>query len=433
MANKQSRINQLIFGDSGVTTDFGQIGSESAGSPVTTKNLDTVQALSQYAGGLASIVDSGLQLPRLEDQNSLFLLITTQLRYLLQNGIPEWIATAQYFALVSFVQVNGVLYQALTGTDGTPNVNHNPVGDATNWRYADAQWRDLQFQCTYLGLPAFDPTDLYTGIKLKIAFSKKAGDIIDTAVNEAAVAWSAAQSSAHTAYPEYNPIVPLWDSDHDLALANYPILVPKLRAQKSESWSGSAYVTDHTVTVAGSVATGSGVAWDAQLAAMAEDNLVHGSYTNWRCGNAAGVDIAITNVNPAAHTVTFASAPTSGSITLIFYHRRIAGSTAARVFKDSGRTLMSPDGTLRVAGLRRRFHMQGHLHGAGYFTSGGTNSGAGPYIVGTASATGRTANSGEISISAAITDGPNGTPITGPETEPNSTTVYRAMWAQTLL
>ena len=77
--------------------------------------------------------------------------------------------------------------------------------------------------------------------------------------------------------------------------------------------------------------------------------------------------------------------------------------------------------------------LQGHWHGAGYFTSGGANSGAGPYIVGTATATGRTANTGEISISAATTDGTNGTPITGPETEPNSTTVYRAMWAQTLL
>ena len=429
MANKQSRINQLIFGDTGVTTDFGQIGSESAGSPVTTKNLDTIQALSQYAGGLASIVDSGLQLPRLEDQNSLFLLITTQLRYLLQNGIPEWIATAQYFALVSFVQVNGVLYQALTGTDGTPNVNHNPVGDATNWQYADAQWRDLQFQCTYLGLPAFDPTDLYTGLKLAIATSHKAGEIIDTAVNEAAVAWSAAQSSANPGNPEYNPIVPLWDSDHDLALANYPILAPKLRAQKSESWSGSAYVTDHTVTVAGLVATGSGVAWDAQLAAMAEDNLVHGSYTNWRCGNVAGVDIAISNVNPAAHTVTFASAPTSGTQTCIFFHRRIAGSTAARVFKDSGRTLMSPDGTLRVAGLRRRFHMQGHWHES-HIQNGAGGSTTTAQLVNNATNVASVVNN---LAQVAISDGTNGTPITGPETEPNSTTVYRAMWAQTLL
>ena len=142
MANKQSRINQLIFGDTGITTDFGQIGSESAGSPVTTKNLDTIQALSQYASGLAAIVDAGLQLPRLEDQNALFLLITTQLRYILQSGIPEWIATAQYFANVSIVNVAGAIYQAKTGTDGSPNVNYNPVGDTTNWRHIYTSFDD---------------------------------------------------------------------------------------------------------------------------------------------------------------------------------------------------------------------------------------------------------------------------------------------------
>ena len=434
MANKQSRINQLIFGDTGITTDFGQIGSESAGTPVTTKNLDTIQALAEYQGGLASIVDSGLQLPRLEDQNSLFLLITTQLRYLLQNGIPEWIATAQYFALVSFVQVNGVLYQALTGTDGTPNVNHNPVGDATNWQYADQALREMSFRCTYLGLPAFDPTDLYTGIKLDIAMSHKPGDIVESVIDADAVAWSAAQSTAHPAYPEYNPIVKLWDADHVLAQANYPLLFAKLFAVKTAAWSGSAYVTDHSVIVSSSTITGSGTAWDTLLAAIVEDEIVHGSYTSYRTVNIAGTDYAITNVSTAAHTLTVIGTPASGAQTAILYANRIAGSTTTvRTYKDSGRVLMSPDGTLRINGMRRRFHMQGHYQGVSYYTSGGSASGTGPYIVGCTTATGRTANSGEISVGAPTNDGANGPPITGPETEPNSTTVFRSMWAGALL
>jgi len=432
MANKQSRINQLIFGDTGGTTEFGQIGSESAGSPATTKNLDTIQALSQYAGGLYDITNSGAEPPRIEDFNSLFLLITTQLRYVLQNGMPEWNAAAQYFALVSFVQVNGVLYQALTGTDGTPNVNHNPVGDATNWQFADQALREMSFRCTYLGLPAFDPTDLYTGIKLAISTSHKAGEIVESAVNEAPVAWSAAQSSAHTAYPEYNPIVTLWDSDHDLAVANYPILVPKLRAQKTEAWSGSAYVTDHTVTVSSSTITGSGTAWDNLLAALAEDELVHGSYTNWRCVNVAGTDYVITNVSTAGHTMTVTGTPTTGSQTAIVYSRRITGSTTtARTFKDSGRVTMSPDGQLRIAGMRRRFHLQSHLHGPLSPNTGlWEASASGAYAV--SSGSGFSFNSA-ASTGTPITDGTNGTPITGPETEPNSTTVYRSIWAQTLL
>ena len=432
MANKQSRINQLIFGDTGITTDFGQIGSESAGTPVTTKNLDTIQALAEYQGGLASIVDSGLQLPRLEDQNSLFLLITTQLRYILQNGIPEWNAAAQYFALVSFVQVNGVKYQALTGMDGTPNVNHNPVGDATNWQYADAQWREMGFRLNYLGLPAFDPTDLYTGIKLDIAMSHKAGEIVESAINEAAVSWSAAQSSANPTYPEYNPILPLWDSDHDISATNYPRLVPKLRAQKTEAWNGSAYVTDHTVTVSGSTITGSGTAWDNLLAALAEDELVHGSYTNWRCVNVAGTDYVIIDVSTAGHTMTVTGTPTTGSQTAIVYARRITGSTTtARTFKDSGRVTMSPDGTLRIAGMRRRFHAQGHWH-QDYLT--GTGGSGNPVLAPTSGLLAGTGNSlvANMQAQAIITDGTS-TPIIGPETEPNSMTVYRAMWAQTLL
>jgi hypothetical protein len=426
MANKQSRINQLIFGDTGITTDFGQIGSESAGTPVTTKNLDTIQALAEYQGGLASIVDSGLQLPRLEDQNSLFLLITTQLRYLLQNGIPEWIATAQYFALVSFVQVNGVMYQALTGTDGTPNVNHNPVGDATNWQYADQALREMAFRCTYLGLPAFDPTDLYTGIKLDIAMSHKAGDLIESAIDEAAVAWSAAQSTAHPAYPEYNPIVKLWDADHVLAQANYSLLFAKLYAVKCQSYSGSAYVTDHSVTVAGSLVTGSGTAWDAQLAAIVEDAVVQGGYTSYRGADINGTTYAIASVDTLNHRFTVTGSPTTGAQTCIFYANRIAGSTTTvRTYKDSGRVLMSPDGTLRINGMRRRFHMQGHLHNVGNSAGGLIGAGSDRY--------GWAANPNTYASGSAITDGPNGTPIIGPETEPNSTTAFRAMWAGALL
>jgi hypothetical protein len=138
-----------------------------------------------------------------------------------------------------------------------------------------------------------------------------------------------------------NPIVKLWDSDHILDVANYPRLVPLRRAEKVKSWSGSAYVTDHSVTVAGNVATGSGTAWDNHLAALVEEVAVHGGYTNWRAGNIAGVDIAITNVSTVAHTITFASAPTSGAQTYIMYAFRIAGSTTtARTYKDSGRATM---------------------------------------------------------------------------------------------
>jgi hypothetical protein len=420
-----TRVLQKIFGSTGGTSEFGEFGSDALGSAVTTKDLALIQSLSPYAAGLYAATNSANEPPRIQDINSLYLLFSSQLKYLFQCGIPEWIATEDAYANISFCQVAGTIYQCIVDIAGASG-NTSPASDTTHWQSMGfLPGKQLAFNATALGLP-FDPTDEYADMKQKIALSHKAGEIVESAVSEAAVAYSAAQSTAHPAYPEYNPIIPLWDSDHDLAVANYPILVPKLRAQASEAYSGSAYVSSFTVTVVGSVATGSGTAWTAMLAALVEDLVVHGgTATNWRTINIAGTDYAIASISTSSLTVTVSGSPTTGSQTAIFYHRRIAGSTTtARVFKDSGRVTMSPDGTLRVAGLRRRFHMQGHKHTSlsQGIASGGNAAPASPA---------GTSDSGYVGIP--ITDGTNGTPITGAETEPNSSTVYRAMWAQTLL
>lgn len=219
------------------------------------------------------------------------------------------------------------------------------------------------------------------------------------------------------------PALKLWESDQDISSTNWPLLVTDLRAEKVKSWNGTSYTTDHTVTVSTSTLTGSGTAWDNLLAALAEENLVHGSYTSWLSINVAGTDYAITNVNASAHTVTVTGTPTSGSQTAIVYAYRIAGSTTtARLRKISGRALISPDGTLRIAGARRRHHLQGHIHQQQGNTAGGstTLSNAGASLAGN-----QTTDSYTLSPS---TDGVNGTPITGPETEPNSAAVCLYLW-----
>lgn len=131
---KLARVLQKVFGSSGGTGEFGQIGSDSAGTPTTTKNLATIQALAQYDAGLFAITNNANEPPRIQDINALYFLLSSQLKYLFQNGIPEWIATEDYYANVSFViGSNGAIYRSKTGTDGSPNINNNPVGDATNW------------------------------------------------------------------------------------------------------------------------------------------------------------------------------------------------------------------------------------------------------------------------------------------------------------
>lgn len=238
------------------------------------------------------------------------------------------------------------------------------------------------------------------------------------------------------------PAVALWDSDHDISASgagSYPLLVPILRAQKAKAWSGSAYVTDHTVTVSSSTLTGSGTAWDYLLDILAEEQLADvaagkSAYTNWRCINVAGTDYVITNVNRAAHTITVSGTPTSGSQTAIVYPYRIAGSTTtARIFKDSGRATMTPDGITYGGGMRRRDRLQGHYHDLYYYDDvtnlASTGATAVSRILG-ASASSVKATSLD-KIRAPITDGTNGTPRTGPTTDPAASIVYRYMWAGT--
>ena len=130
---KLNRTLQKIFGSTGGGSEFAKIGSLAAGAPVYTKDLDTIQSLSQYLAGLFAITASGGEPPRTQDANSLYLLVTSQLKYIFQAGVPEYIATEDYY-IGSICQVAGIEYVSQTGTDGSPNTGNDPTIDTTNWR-----------------------------------------------------------------------------------------------------------------------------------------------------------------------------------------------------------------------------------------------------------------------------------------------------------
>jgi hypothetical protein len=134
MGSLLARAQQKIFGSSAGTSQFGQIGSQTDGAPVTTKDLATIQSLSHFLLGLYSITNNATQPPFVEDINALYLLITQQLAYIFQAGISEYDAGTNYFNLVSYVQVNGVIYQSINGTDLAPNVGNDPTSSPTFWR-----------------------------------------------------------------------------------------------------------------------------------------------------------------------------------------------------------------------------------------------------------------------------------------------------------
>jgi hypothetical protein len=287
---------------------------------------------------------------------------------------------------------------------------------------------------------ALDGTDLYQLEKALIARGMRVGAIYEMPFEETPVGWASARSSTNPGNPEYNPCVPLWDGDHDLTLAAYPLLVAKLRAQKAKAWTGAAWLTDHSVTVAAHVVTGTGVAWDALLAALAEDQLREtaaataaggygygkGAYTNWRCLNVGGTDYAITNVNVGAHTITITGDALAGAQTSICYPYRKAGSTDARVFQSSGEATVSQNTTECVGGFRRRDRGQGHWHHLIHPAAAGAQNRMG------AAADGNGATTDDFTLKNStvlepVTDTTNGTPRTGGTTDPRALIVFRYM------
>lgn len=126
-----SRIKQFVFGSTGSVSNFGKIGSAVAGTPVNTKDLTQIQSLSQFSDGLSAITSENE--PYLEDMNSLYYLITSQLAYVFQSGIPEYESGTAYYANISFCTYQGILYKSLTGTSISPNVGNLPPTSTNNW------------------------------------------------------------------------------------------------------------------------------------------------------------------------------------------------------------------------------------------------------------------------------------------------------------
>jgi hypothetical protein len=130
---KLDRILQKIFGSSGSTAEFGKVGSLADGAAVYTKDLETIQAGAQFLRGLFGLTASGDEPPRIQDINSLYLLFSSQLKYIFQSGIAEYIATEEYY-IGSLCQIAGVIYVSQSGAGSSPNVNNPPAtDDGTYW------------------------------------------------------------------------------------------------------------------------------------------------------------------------------------------------------------------------------------------------------------------------------------------------------------
>lgn len=121
---------QKVFGATGPTGVLGQFGSYKEGAPIYTNDVETIQALNEYGDGIASALVNGAP-PAIQDINGLFYVISKQIAYLMQQGIPEWNAATNYF-IGSFVTrpdgTNGEIFMSVAND----NLN-NALTDTTKW------------------------------------------------------------------------------------------------------------------------------------------------------------------------------------------------------------------------------------------------------------------------------------------------------------
>ena len=119
-------FTQKIFGSGAGVDQISKFGSLFAGAPAFTTSADEAQSLSNFLTGWYEAAIGGNS-PAIEDMNAAFFVLATQLAYIQQAGICEWLTTKTYYT-GSLVNVAGIIYVSIAD-DNTGNL----VTDATKW------------------------------------------------------------------------------------------------------------------------------------------------------------------------------------------------------------------------------------------------------------------------------------------------------------
>lgn len=145
-----NRVYQKIFGKNANLSDLGVVGSHNNSNDQYSKDIGILQSLANWETGMRAIVTSS-DAPYLQDHNSLFYVITSQLAYLFQAGIAEWNSQTEYFANRSIVLKNGKIYIAIAD-----NTNIEPEVTASWATY----WKTLNNWGSVIG-NIYNQTDLW--------------------------------------------------------------------------------------------------------------------------------------------------------------------------------------------------------------------------------------------------------------------------------
>jgi hypothetical protein len=124
---KLTRKHQKIFCDVAPTNKLGVFGSYEAGSAAYSDDPDTMQSLTAYGAGWAAALVNNAP-PAIQDFDGLCNLITRQIAYCLQTGIPEYNASVIYYK--GSIVNNGTDSLFVSVADDNTN---NALSDTTKW------------------------------------------------------------------------------------------------------------------------------------------------------------------------------------------------------------------------------------------------------------------------------------------------------------
>ena len=148
--SKLSRVTQRIFGSGAGASQIGQFGSYAASSPTISSDPSVIQSLSNWLTGWFGAVVGGNS-PAIEDMNGLHFVITYQLAYLMQAGIPEYDAGTTYYT-GSLTMSAGNIYRSLAD-----NNTGNALSNANFWVLASGLYAGVGSNGTNTVNPATNP------------------------------------------------------------------------------------------------------------------------------------------------------------------------------------------------------------------------------------------------------------------------------------
>jgi hypothetical protein len=131
MAKIPSKYQRIFCGDVSANNVIGQFGSYKAAAPNYSDDPDVIQQLAAWTEGLGEAVINN-NAPTIQDMNGLFYVLTRQIAYLMQSGIPEWNAATTY-------QIGSLV------TDGVGGIYRSVINDNLNQALTDAtKWLNQQ-------------------------------------------------------------------------------------------------------------------------------------------------------------------------------------------------------------------------------------------------------------------------------------------------